>query len=314
MKKALLISGAVILIITVGAWWFLSRELRAPITTFAACVASGNPVMESYPRQCRAGGQNFTESIGNELEKADLIRISTPRPNEKISSPLTITGEARGTWFFEASFPVVLTDWDGKIIAQGTAKANSDWMTTDFVPFTATLSFTVDKNTYSNNGALILRKDNPSGLPQNNNALEIPIVFKDITGTSTIPPRPVACTMEAKLCPDGSAVSRVGPNCEFAACPSLSMSCLKDADCPSAQYACQETQGVGTACPSTDPTCVPTQTTTAGECKVKAGYQCTADSQCVAGNLCQHNICTAPIGRECAGEGDTSCGADYSCT
>jgi putative hemolysin len=29
----------------------------------------------------------------------------------------------------------------------------------------------------------------------------------------------VACTMEAKLCPDGSAVGRVGPNCEFAACP-----------------------------------------------------------------------------------------------
>ena len=31
-------------------------------------------------------------------------------------------------------------------------------------------------------------------------------------------PRPVACTMEAKLCPDGSAVGRTGPNCEFAAC------------------------------------------------------------------------------------------------
>lgn len=29
----------------------------------------------------------------------------------------------------------------------------------------------------------------------------------------------VACTMDAKICPDGSAVGRVGPNCEFAACP-----------------------------------------------------------------------------------------------
>lgn len=28
-----------------------------------------------------------------------------------------------------------------------------------------------------------------------------------------------ACTMEAKVCPDGSAVGRTGPNCEFAACP-----------------------------------------------------------------------------------------------
>lgn len=28
-----------------------------------------------------------------------------------------------------------------------------------------------------------------------------------------------ACTQEAKLCPDGSAVGRTGPNCEFAECP-----------------------------------------------------------------------------------------------
>lgn len=31
---------------------------------------------------------------------------------------------------------------------------------------------------------------------------------------------PIACTMEAKLCPDGSAVGRMGPKCEFAPCPS----------------------------------------------------------------------------------------------
>jgi hypothetical protein len=29
----------------------------------------------------------------------------------------------------------------------------------------------------------------------------------------------VACTEEAKVCPDGSSVGRVGPNCEFAPCP-----------------------------------------------------------------------------------------------
>lgn len=33
------------------------------------------------------------------------------------------------------------------------------------------------------------------------------------------PPGPVACTMEAKVCPDGSAVGREGPRCEFAPCP-----------------------------------------------------------------------------------------------
>lgn len=34
----------------------------------------------------------------------------------------------------------------------------------------------------------------------------------------------VGCTQEAKICPDGSSVSRVGPNCEFAACPNTNTS------------------------------------------------------------------------------------------
>jgi len=32
-------------------------------------------------------------------------------------------------------------------------------------------------------------------------------------------PGEVACTLEAKICPDGTEVGRTGPNCEFAACP-----------------------------------------------------------------------------------------------
>lgn len=35
-------------------------------------------------------------------------------------------------------------------------------------------------------------------------------------------PKQVACTMDAKVCPDGSSVGRVGPNCEFTPCPSFS--------------------------------------------------------------------------------------------
>jgi len=34
----------------------------------------------------------------------------------------------------------------------------------------------------------------------------------------------IACTMEAKLCPDGSYVSRTGPNCEFTECPAVKLS------------------------------------------------------------------------------------------
>ncbi len=35
------------------------------------------------------------------------------------------------------------------------------------------------------------------------------------------PAEPVACTMEARICPDGSYVGRTGPKCEFSACPTM---------------------------------------------------------------------------------------------
>jgi len=46
------------------------------ITTFEECAKAGNPVMESYPRQCRADGKTFVE------------KIETPAPvSQEISCP-----------------------------------------------------------------------------------------------------------------------------------------------------------------------------------------------------------------------------------
>lgn len=145
-------------------------------TTFEECVAQGNAVMESYPRQCRDGeGNHFVENIGNEFEMRDLIRIDSPRPNQTITSPLTITGEARGYYFFEASFPVVLLDKDGEVLVEHFATAGSSWMTEEFVPFTATLEF--EKSASGEKGTLILKRDNPSDLPENDASLEVPVIF-----------------------------------------------------------------------------------------------------------------------------------------
>lgn len=108
--------------------------------------------------------------------KSDLIRIFSPDPGSEIQSPLVVTGEARGYWFFEATFPIVLVNWDGLIIAEGYATAEGDWMTEDFVFFEGHLEF--EKPEYKDNGALILQRSNPSGLPENDDALEIPVKFK----------------------------------------------------------------------------------------------------------------------------------------
>jgi len=114
--------------------------------------------------------------------KADLVRLISPLPNSVVmDSPIAITGEARGYWFFEATFPVVLVNWDGLIIAEGYATADGEWMTEEFVPFNATLEFVNPYNEgdpeFMKRGSLILQRSNASGLPEHDDALEIPINF-----------------------------------------------------------------------------------------------------------------------------------------
>jgi hypothetical protein len=109
----------------------------------------------------------------------DLITIDSPRPQQVIHSPVVIRGTARGPWYFEASFPIVLTDGDGRIIAEGHGQAQGEWMTEAFVPFEAVLTFNVPENAaaFGNRGTIILKKDNPSGEPSRDQAVEIPILF-----------------------------------------------------------------------------------------------------------------------------------------
>ncbi|MDO8618505.1 MAG: hypothetical protein Q7R49_01010 [Candidatus Daviesbacteria bacterium] len=48
--------------------------------------------------------------------------------------------------------------------------------------------------------------------------------------TSKSIPQQIACTMDAKICPDGTGVGRVGPKCEFAPCPSTEPNSNETAD------------------------------------------------------------------------------------
>lgn len=172
---------AVAILLCVGVWGFVAfntyrmphdSDVQAP-RSFEECVASGGEVESLAPARCSAGGQVFVENIGNAAEKRSLIRVDSPRPGSVVASPLVVKGRARGMWFFEASFPVVLIAQNNVVIATGTAQANDDWMTEEFVPFTATLQFT--KPMHVRTGTLLLKKDNPSGDPERDDALFIPV-------------------------------------------------------------------------------------------------------------------------------------------
>ncbi len=112
-------------------------------------------------------------------DSSDMIMVNMPTDGSYsfnfTQTSTTFTGKARGTMYFEASFPVIVTDDFGTIVAQGVAHAQGDWMTEDFVPFVATVSY-VDGPTTST-GKISFKKDNPSGLPEHEFTYSVPVTF-----------------------------------------------------------------------------------------------------------------------------------------
>jgi hypothetical protein len=110
----------------------------------------------------------------NTVFKKDLVTITTPSSNSQIDSPVTVAGEARGSWFFEASFPVKILNDQGSEMGRGIAQTKSNWMTTERIPFTASIPFQPGP---AKSGVIILEKDNPSGLPENADSVRAFITF-----------------------------------------------------------------------------------------------------------------------------------------
>ena len=103
----------------------------------------------------------------------DLIVLNEPLEGDDASCPLRVSGEARGYWYFEATFPYDLLDESGDLIASGSTSAIGDWMTEDFVPFEFDIFYITDQE----NGTLILKRSNASGLPENDMQLEIDVLL-----------------------------------------------------------------------------------------------------------------------------------------
>jgi hypothetical protein len=108
--------------------------------------------------------------------RSGYIVVDSPTPGAVVASPLEVRGRARGTWFFEGDFPIVLKDANGRIIVEGFVTAKDEWMTEKFVPFEGTLEF--KRTTSLDRGTLIFKKDNPTGLQKHDDSVQIPLFFK----------------------------------------------------------------------------------------------------------------------------------------
>lgn len=104
----------------------------------------------------------------------NLIIIESPKPYEKIESPLLIKGKARGQFFFEATFPIKIVDENGNVLQKDYIETIEEWMTENFVSFEKSI-----KLDFGNikRGFIIFEKANPSDLKENQFEISIPVYF-----------------------------------------------------------------------------------------------------------------------------------------
>ncbi len=158
----------------------IAAALAALLTAGFGCVSG--PARISQPASQETAAPDAASGVAPQPLPAELevplshdqIRVSSPQAGQAVSSPLVVAGEARGTWYFEASFPVKLLDADGRPLAVAPAQAQGDWMTEEFVPFQVSLAFDLPPTA---TGTLVLQKDNPSGLPENDDEIRLPVEF-----------------------------------------------------------------------------------------------------------------------------------------
>jgi hypothetical protein len=138
------------------------------------------PVQETYPNSCYAkkAGARIVSQGACAPRIRDMVSLTSPQEGSKITSPVTLKGMAFGGWFFEGSFPVQITDASGTLLGEGPAKTAEDWASAALadqkVAFTAKITF---KKPTTKQGFIVLKQDNPSGLPENDHEMKIPVNF-----------------------------------------------------------------------------------------------------------------------------------------
>ncbi len=156
------ITSTIIILILVGIIAFLSWKMvqgAKPLSP-APATATTTPVVEASP------------AISPDAPLSARVVVDTPQKNSAVSQSFTISGSAPGPWYFEASFPIQIRDAENTLIGRGIAQAQGEWMTENLVPFTATVSI---EGGYHGPADMVLLRDNPSGLPENDDSVTIPI-------------------------------------------------------------------------------------------------------------------------------------------
>ncbi|MBI5457907.1 hypothetical protein HY971_04255 [Candidatus Kaiserbacteria bacterium] len=151
------------------AWWGIIILLFIVIVVLAW-------VLFAMPARVEAPTATSTPAVATSTQPLSArVVVTSPKANATVGNIFVVSGSAPGPWYFEASFPIKIVDKVNNFIGRGIAQAQGEWMTTDQVTFTATV--TLD-GTYSGPATVVLLRDNPSGMPENDDSVSVPIVIQ----------------------------------------------------------------------------------------------------------------------------------------
>jgi len=165
-----MVAGIVALLAGAAAGYYVLRPLPRPATIEPE---PGYLIVDSTASRSSVGDTGATAPEIAAGSK-DVV-LDAPGPGAVASSPLWVVGRAKGSWFFEAEFPIRLFDANDTLLTWGSARANGEWTTSDYVPFALLLNFGTPK---TETGTLVLERSNPSGLPRNAAEVRIPVRFR----------------------------------------------------------------------------------------------------------------------------------------
>jgi hypothetical protein len=143
MKKTIIVIVAIVIL----AYVLLRPKVEAPIDNAPVAAISGDT------------GNFISFSIA---------------PGAKVSGHTSAVGSIKGAYFFEANAVGKLLDANKNVLKSFPITAVGDWMTADAVAFNTEF----DASGITGPGYIRIANDNPSGLPENDRFIDIPVVFE----------------------------------------------------------------------------------------------------------------------------------------
>ncbi len=132
-------AGLISLIFIIGVIFFISikKEKDFPkrvISNFAECAGIGNPILETYPRQCIANGKSFTEVIFPKPSMTEAeARLIAEKECIKGGEALEVGmyNDGSKTWWFDANLNAVQEGCNPAcVVSEETKTAEINWRCT----------------------------------------------------------------------------------------------------------------------------------------------------------------------------------------